>query len=211
MPSISSVLDLLRQCPTVIAGRRDNGVEVMVPLTGNTRLLLLTLALNGTPYDGTVCTLSRSDLMRLTAMCKATLDTHIGVLKDAGFLFRRKEKQKIDGIWRNIWRLDLTPLRAIVAATPSASMEANHSRAKTANVKLGPTPELVGLVCEDERVIEEVESLIARIKIGWGNPIKREYLRGHEEYCIAEVKKRYPDVEIHSFPSEILFIVPGAG
>lgn len=110
LPSTSAALDLLRRCPPVVHRIDGEWREHEVAITGNTRLLLLTLVLNASPNDATICTLSRPDLMRLTAMCKATLDTQIRALKDAGFLSRKKERLKIDGRWRNIWRLDLTSL-----------------------------------------------------------------------------------------------------
>jgi hypothetical protein len=192
MPSINSVLELLRRCPPVVHRVDDEGNEFEVAVTGNTRFLLLTLVLNAAPNDATICTLSRSNLMRLTAMCKATLDTHIHALKDAGLLLRRKEKLMVDGRWRNIWRLDLTLLETTpapasasaqeTARTPASALALAVTRDSPAAATTLPSPE----PADDDRVYRMCEEMVSR-----ANAVLAITVRDTKVHAFVRIVKDY--------------------
>ncbi len=192
MPSINAVIELLRRCPPIIRIPSEGGeVESEAAITGNTRLLLTTLALNGVPADPSVCTLSRSELMEQTGMCKSTLDTQIHLLKRAELLSKKKEKQKINGKWRNIWRLTTGHLKP--------RDDAGDKRYTDRTWQL---PDFVWSesfpysAYRESVVIEETEKFIADLKPKVPLLIERELLWGQEDYFSASVKQEYPDAKV---------------
>jgi hypothetical protein len=191
MPSTSAVIELLRRCPPIIRVPSEGGEDgPEIAITGNTRLLLVTFALNGTPDDPSVCTLSRSELMEQTGMCKSTLDTQIHLLKQAGLLSKKKEKQKINGKWRNIWRLTTGHLKPRDDAGDKRYTDRTWQLPDfvwSEKFPYSPYREMV--------VIEETEKFMARLAQTVPSLIERAPLWGQEDYVIAAVKQEYPDAK----------------
>lgn len=181
MPSISRVLECIRQCPAMV-----NGVRV----TGNARLLLITLALNPTDGDRTMCIVSRADLMRETAMSEGTLDAQLAALTRAGLLESRWET--IEGKLVYVRRLLLK--RSEITAKPVADHSAK------------PVPELQ---CKEGNPYQpwKVEWIEKCLGIALDDLSAKGYsetsvmrLCKNDDYFKAMICRKFPNVRFSTIP-----------